>query len=99
MNPTFTFDAELYLWKDEGSWVFLAVPVDVSEEIEDIVPDRRGFGSVPVEVRIGGSTWRTSVFPDSARGAFVLPVKKAVRVAESVDVGDVVAVDLTIRID
>ena len=33
MNPTFTFDAELYLWKDEWSWVFLAVPVDVGDAV------------------------------------------------------------------
>ncbi|MEM9465195.1 MAG: DUF1905 domain-containing protein [Actinomycetota bacterium] len=99
MNPTFTFDAELYLWKDDGSWVFLSVPIDVSEEIEDIVPDRKGFGSVPVEVAIGATTWRTSIFPDSKRGMFVLPVKQAVRRSEGIDVGDQVAVDLTVRIE
>jgi hypothetical protein len=99
MNPTFSFHTELYLWKDDGSWVFVDVPVDVSEEIEEIVPDRRGFGSVPVEVAIGGTTWRTSVFPDSKRGVFVLPLKQAVRKAESIDVGDQVEVDLTVRID
>ena len=99
MNPTFAFDSELYLWKDEGSWVFVDVPVDVSDEIGDIVPDRRGFGSVPVGVRLGTTEWRTSVFPDAKRECFVLPVKKAVRQAESVDVGDRVEVELTIRID
>ena len=99
MHPTFTFDAVLYLWKDDGSWVFVDVPVDVSEEVEDIVPERKGFGSVPVEVAIGTTVWRTSVFPDSKRGCFVLPVKQAVRKAEQVDVGDQVEVDLTIRID
>ena len=79
MDPTFTFEAELYLWKDDGSWVFLSVPLDVSEEIVDIVPDRRGFGSVPVGVQIGDTTWRTSVFPDTKSGCFVLPIKKAVQ--------------------
>ncbi len=99
MNPTFGFSSELYLWKDDGSWVFADVPVDVSDEITEIVPDRRGFGSVPVGVRIGGTEWQTSVFPDSTRECFVLPVKKVVRQAESVDVGDRVEVELTIRID
>ena len=98
MNPTFAFDTELYLWKADGSWVFLDVPVDVSEEVVDLVPDRKGFGSVPVEVTIGATRWQTSVFPDSKRGCFVLPIKKAVRAAESIDVGDQVEVELTIRI-
>ena len=79
--------------------MFLSVPLDVSEEIVDIVPDRRGFGSVPVGVQIGDTTWRTSVFPDTKSGCFVLPIKKAVRTAERVDVGDTVEVELTVRID
>ena len=49
----------------------------------------RGFGSVRVEVTLGETTWRTSVFPEAASGCFVLPVKKAVRRAEGVDPGDV----------
>ena len=98
MDPTFTFDAELYLWKDDGSWVFATVPLDVSEEIDDIVPDRAGFGSVKVGVQIGDTAWSTSVFPDTKSGCFVLPIKKAVRTAERVDVGDSVEIDLTVRI-
>ncbi|MCW2767325.1 MAG: hypothetical protein JWO11_3284 [Nocardioides sp.] len=46
-----------------------------------------GFGSVRVEVTVGGSTWRTSVFPDRVRG-YVLPLRKAVRRAESLEIGD-----------
>ena len=49
-----------------------------------------------VEVGIGATTWRTSVFPDSGRGCYVLPVKKAVRRAEDVEVGDEVAVRLRV---
>jgi hypothetical protein len=37
---------------------------------------------VRVEVSVGGSVWRTSLFPSSSAAAYVLPVKKAVRVAE-----------------
>ena len=99
MNPTFDFETELYLWKPEGAWVFATVPLDVADEIKEIVPDRRGFGSVRVEVRIGSTVWRTSVFPDSSSGCFVLPVKKGVRVAEGVDVGDDAEIELTILLD
>jgi hypothetical protein len=48
-------------------------------------------------VRAGGSEWDTSVFPDAASGCFVLPVKKAVRVAEAVDEGDELTVTLHVR--
>ena len=99
MNPSFECRAELYLWKPEGSWVFATVPLDVSDEIDEIVPDRRGFGSVRVEVHVGDTTWRTSVFPDSASGCFVLPVKQSVRQAERVDVGDEIDLELTVLLD
>lgn len=41
---------------------------------------------------VGDSTWPTSIFPDSARGSYVLPIKRAVRTAEDLDAGDVAAV-------
>jgi hypothetical protein len=50
-----------------------------------------------VLVEAGASQWRTSVFPDAERGTFVLPVKKAVRVAEGVSEGDPLTVTLRVR--
>jgi hypothetical protein len=47
-------------------------------------------------VTVGGSTWRTSIFPDSTRGRYVLPIKRAVRKAEDLDVGDVATVTLEV---
>lgn len=92
------FDAVLWEWEaspGETSWVFVTVPEDETEEIRLRAGPPRGFGSVRVEVGIGASTWRTSVFPDKTRG-FVLPVKKAVRRAESLDVGSSARVRLTL---
>jgi hypothetical protein len=93
----YRFEAQLWLWDGDAAWHFVTVPEDVSDEIEDQAGARRGFGSVPVQVQIGSSTWATSVFPDSKRGAFLLPVKKQVRTREGLEVGDVVAVELAVR--
>lgn len=54
---------------------------------------RRGFGSVKVNARVGGSRWSTSVFPPKEGGWF-LPVKKAVCRAEDLGEGDMVEVEL-----
>jgi hypothetical protein len=56
----------------------------------------RGFGSLRVEVAIGSTTWRTSVFPDTKRGTYLLPVKKQVRAAEGLVEGSVCSVELTV---
>ena len=90
-----TFSAELWDYQGDGSWHFVTVPPELSEEIRARSGPRRGFGSVRVEVTIGDSTWSTSVFP-SKPDAYVLPVKRPVRVKEGIDVGDVVDVALTL---
>ncbi len=88
------FTAPLWRWR-EGSWHFVTVPQDVSDEVDDVVGDATGgFGSVRVEVTVGGSTWSTSVFPSSEQAAYVLPVKKQVRTAEGLEEGDEVRVGL-----
>ena len=51
---------------------------------------RRGFGSLRVRATIGTSTWTTSIFPGKA--GYVLPVKRSIRVAEALDVGDMATV-------
>lgn len=91
------FDAELWPW-DEGrpdSWTFVSLPVEASEEIREMVGGRRrGFGSVRVRVTVGKTTWLTSIFPDGGRKAYVLPIKREVRRAESLEAGDVTTVTL-----
>jgi hypothetical protein len=89
------FDAPLWLWsaRRADSWTFLSLPAEASEEIRERTAGRtRGFGSLRVRATLGGSTWTTSIFPDSASGCYVLPVKRAVRSAEALDVGDHAAV-------
>jgi len=90
----FTFDAELYHWQKAGddapsSWVFVSLPHDVSDAVDDATSLTGGFGSVKVNVTLGSSTWSTSLFPSKELETYVLPVKKAMRVAAGVDAGDV----------
>jgi hypothetical protein len=99
MDPTFTFESELVPWNaDKSTWVFAQLPIDDAEEIRDIAPDRKGFGSLKVRCRIGEVEWSTSIFPDSTSGSFVLPVKKQVRKDVGVDIGDVVQIELDVLI-
>ncbi len=88
------FDAQLWLWdaRPTQSWAFVSLPASESAEIRDLAGGlRRGFGSVRVRATIGSSTWTTSIFPAS-EDSYVLPVKRAVRDAEALDIGDLAAV-------
>jgi Domain of unknown function (DUF1905) len=91
------FDAPMWLHEASGTWHFVTVPFSVADEIEAMVGTRtRGFGSVRVEVTIGGSIWRTSLFPDTKAESYVLPIKKPVRLAEGLTLGEPVSVSLTV---
>ena len=97
-DDTYTFDAELWEWEGKASWFFVSVPEDVTDEIDDQYGHRAaGFGSVKVEVSIGTSTWQTSIFPDTKRGCFILPVKAAVRRAQDLEDGSPALVHLRVR--
>ncbi|WP_438872603.1 DUF1905 domain-containing protein [Paractinoplanes pyxinae] len=91
------FESELWLWeaRKTESWVFVSLPVGASDVIRERTEGlRRGFGSVRVKASIGTSHWMTSIFPGGGEGAYVLPVKKAVRQAQKLDVGDVATVSV-----
>ncbi|MEU4692879.1 DUF1905 domain-containing protein [Actinoplanes sp. NPDC023714] len=87
------FEGELWIWdaRRGESWTFVSLPKAESELIRELTEGvRRGFGSLRVRVTVGGTTWKTSIFPGAE--AFVLPIKRAVRQAESLEAGDVAAV-------
>lgn len=92
---TFEFTAPLWRWNGAAAWHFTTLPHDVADAIEELAaPTRRGFGSVRVEVRVGDTAWRTSLFPDTKAESYVLPVKRAVRDAERLVEGDQLLVHL-----
>ena len=90
---SWTFEAELWSSEQFAAWAFLTLPPDVSDDVRLLSGPPTGFGSVRVEVTLGASTWRTSVFPDKARG-YVMPVKSQVRRKEGLELGD--RVELTL---
>lgn len=91
------FEGDVYRWeaRSDSDWYFVALPPDLSAEIRETQTFRRGFGGVRVDATIGGSTFRTSIFPQTG-GAYVLPLKRAVRDAEGIDPGAIVRVDLSV---
>jgi len=88
-----TFTAPLWC-ESGGTWRFVTVPDHLSDVIRLESGPPSGFGAVKVEASVGATTWRTSVFPSAGRGAYVLPMKAAVRRAEELYDGEPVRVTL-----
>ncbi|MBZ5738806.1 DUF1905 domain-containing protein [Nocardioides mangrovi] len=91
------FSGEVWHWRGPAPHHFVWVPEDDAAAIDDVAGAvTYGWGMIPVTVRLGGSTWTTSLWPKD--GGYIVPLKAAVRRAEQVDVGDRVSVGLTIDV-
>jgi hypothetical protein len=89
------FKAELWRHTSSDGWHFVTLPQSTSDEIRARAAGfHRPFGTLPVQARVGITAWRTSVFADSKRNAYVLPVKADVRREANVKVGDLIDVQL-----
>ena len=102
IDINFTFIGKCWLWQGKGTWHFITLPQDKSEEIKFFSDNhfgkRRGWGSVRVSANIGGTVWETSVFPSASLGAYILPIKAEVRKKQKIAAGDDVEVVLQISI-
>ena len=99
MPASVEFAAEVWQWESRTSdgWFFVSLPEHVADDIEAEFGHRAaGFGSLRVDVTIGDTRWQTSIFPDSKRATYVLPVKQAVRKREGIAAGSRTTVNLTV---
>jgi hypothetical protein len=86
---------EMWFWRGPAPWHFITVPEEECGELAAAAAFvSYGWGVIPVAAQIGGTGWKTSLFPKDGR--YLVPVKAQVRKAEGLDLGDVVTVRLTV---
>ena len=91
------FSGEMWSWRGPSPFHFITVPPDESAELQTAASlVTYGWGMIPVTALVGGTEWTTSLFPKD--GGYVLPNKDLVRKGEELEVGDVVAVQLSVDI-
>lgn len=62
---------------EKASWHFVLLPKGLSQNLKVFFAGAEGgFGSLPVEVTVGQTTWRTSIFPESKKGHFFCRSKR-----------------------
>lgn len=98
-SATFTFTSKVWLYPGQAAWHFISLPKKDSTAIKRLFHGMTGgFGSLPVLATIGATEWKTSIFPDSKSGTYLLPLKKSVRVAEKFVAGDRITFRIRIRV-
>ncbi|MEU6706221.1 DUF1905 domain-containing protein [Streptomyces wuyuanensis] len=84
-------------WRGPAPYYFVPVPDEQSADIGEVAAMATyGWGVIPVEARIGGTAFTTSLFPKD--GGYLLPLKVAVRKPQGISVGDDVTVEMTVRL-
>ncbi|MDP9444980.1 MAG: DUF1905 domain-containing protein [Actinomycetota bacterium] len=88
------FSGEIWEWRGPAPYYFVTVPDGESLDLQAVsTAVTYGWGMIPVRVRIGRTTWETSLWPKDGR--YVVPLKDQVRKAEGLGAGDTVTVRLT----
>lgn len=81
------FSAVIWEWRGPAPYYFVTVPEAEAGMIaaaSELVT--YGWGMIPVTIRVGATTFTTSLWPKD--GGYVVPLKLDVRRSEQVDLGD-----------
>ncbi len=83
---TYKLKSNIVIFPGFGAWRFLHINKKVSDDIKlKYAPKKAaGFGSIRVEITVGKTTWKSSIFPDKKSGTYLLPTKASVRRAEHI---------------
>ena len=91
------FNGKIWFWKGPAPWYFVTVPAEQSRNLQAILRFvTYGWGMIPVDVRIGKTEWKTSLFPKDGR--YIVPIKASIRKAENLEEGDKVTIRLEVRL-
>ena len=97
MPTTLTLHLPVWLYPGKAGWYFVTIPKKESAEIKARFGKQRvGWGSIPVTVTLNKTTWKTSIFPDSKSGGYLLPLKAVVRKKEGITEGDVITFSMKV---
>lgn len=89
------FDGKIWFWKGPAPHYFVTVPEEQCYDLKAVSGFvTYGWGMIPVNVRIGKTEWKTSLFPKDGR--YIVPLKAIVRKAEKLEEGDTVTIQLEV---
>jgi hypothetical protein len=90
----FEFQGPVIEWRGPAPFYFVRVPEEETEDIKFAARGLEYWGQVPVTVHISGIEFGTALFPKDGR--YLIPLKNAVRRPAGIEVGQVLAVGLSV---
>lgn len=76
----YEFSAEMWRHSSVGGWHFVSLPVAMSKEIRaNLKWQEEGWGRMKVLAQISELVWRTSIWFDTKKNTYILPLKAEIR--------------------
>jgi len=95
----FKLRAKVWLWPGVTPWHLVTLSPTESRVIRTrFGAMEAGWRSLPVAVTIGKTSWKTSIFFDTRRKGYLLPLKAEVRKKENISDGDTIRFILEIHV-
>lgn len=83
---------------DRATWYVVTLDRKIGQSLYvQYATKQGGFGSLPVIVTLGKTTWQTSIFRDNSVKSYILFIKASVRKDEGVTVGDTLNFKFSLR--
>lgn len=91
------FTGPMWYWRGPAPHYFISVPEEQVDALKAI--SKRvtyGWGMIPVQVQIGKSSWKTSLWPKDGR--YIVPIRANIRQKEHLEEGAEIAVTLSVDV-
>lgn len=91
------FSGEIFFWRGPSPFYFVRMADAEAAALKE-VSNRvtYGWGCIPVDVTIGGTTFYTALIPKD--GSYLVPLKVVVRKAEGLEDGEMVTVRVEVAL-
>ncbi|MCU0417574.1 MAG: DUF1905 domain-containing protein [Cytophagaceae bacterium] len=87
----YAFRSEVTQYSGKGGWFFVSLPVEYTKEIREYFrSEEEGWGRLKARATIGDSTWETSIWFDTKKRTYMLPIKVEIRKMEGLEKNKIV---------
>ncbi len=94
---TLSFESTVIVWHGPAPYLFAPMPSKESETIKRSSSELSyGWGCIPVEAKLGRTTWKTSLMPKDGR--YLVPLKMMVQAVEHVEEGKTIFLTITFEV-
>ncbi|MCC6817128.1 MAG: DUF1905 domain-containing protein [Saprospiraceae bacterium] len=97
MKIQFSFSAKVWQYSGKGRWYFVTLPTNLSATIrKEFKSEEKGWGRLTCTVTIESSEWKSSIWYDSKKSAYLLPIRSEIRLKENIQIDQLLKVKILI---